>query len=1461
MHKFFSPRLLRAQAPTSLVASCLAISSAPAAWAQPVPDATLGMESSRVTPMAAGYRIDRGALRGANLFHSFSQFGVQGGQTVEFSNPAGVTNIFSRVTGTQISEINGILKNSGDANLFLINPNGIIFGPRGTLNIKGSFTASTASSVLFSDGSNFSAIAPQPMPLLTIDSMAPIGLQFEGLNSGAMIKTLGNLAAGKNLTLAAGNLALEGQLLSGADLILTAQETLKARDSMETPFIAQSGGHLLAQGRRGVDIFALNHATSGLLSGGDLTIQSDGQINGDTQFSAIGKVRFENLSGGIGNWMSLHDPIIRSAGDVSFGDYSGASLQIFAGGSVTISGTVTITGTESFASQYVNEIVQLSDGISQVSVTPSTRPTLDIRAGTLAFNCLPATCGLSGGTSPSNLDRNENPSSSNILVANVRMKQPDGLVLITNQYKPNLNLSGTIQVGSVNTQSELGNSADIFIDSRGDILLPENGHIDSSSLSLQGRGGNISLMAAENFIAPNYLIASETLGTDRGGDIKISGRRIDLIEGTAISTITTGPGKAGNITLDASEAIKISGPPNRATVAGVFTANISPTGTGSAGNITIRTPQLTIRDKAFIAASTQGAAAGGNIDITAAQTVQLNQGAIKSTTEGTGKAGNVSIRSGLLDLKNGSLISTETEGSFSTGNAGELKIATQKLLVSGGSRISSNTLGQGKGGDTQITATDSVELTGTDTAILTGSEISGNAGKLTINTNRLTLQNKAAIGTLTNGSGQGGELLINADDSINLIGSGGTFPGGIFAFTNGTGNAGRTTLNTNRLSIFNGAFVYTNSNDTNDGQAGTLIINAKESVIISGQSPDKKFPSSIFSESGSSSDAGNIQISTKYLSLLDGGNISAQTAAIGHGGTIEIDAANDVLLSSPTSERPSVINVRATGAGNAGSLKIKAENLIVKDGAQIFAETTGSGQAGNLTANIQNNLFIRGSSKDNQYTSRLFFDSLGSGAAGNLVISAKNLKLSEGGQISAENISAQQGGNIELKDLQTLEVDQGKISASTNTGQGGNVNINGQQNPVDTITVRNSGKISAEAKNYSGNAGSVNLKAKKVTLEASAKISSSNKSGESQGVTLSNLETLRIDGLGSEITASTESGTAGGIAINQAAGATRARSIVLSDRGKLSVAVTTTQNAQAKAGGIALAADQLTVQTGAEISATATSGTAGNLNLTAGNVLLDQGKIKTATDSGNGGEINLTFDRLMWLKNDSAISATAGTAQAPGKGGNITIKSPTGFILALPSKVGSPGVGNPPTGSDITANAYSDQGGQITIKAQGRFGMTPRSRSDWKPGIIPDPSKLPTNDITAISQQNPSRDGQVSVNAAQLDQGLTQVPKEPRSADIAESCQASGGQEAVRYFEIGRGGLPPRPDEPLSMDLLEWSQASGHGQVALTPWTHQVVSQTPVLASPTAPLSTLKPAPAHEPLTDRSRLRPPCHSN
>ncbi|MEH2369422.1 filamentous hemagglutinin N-terminal domain-containing protein [Nostoc sp.] len=209
-----------------------AFSQASPAKAQITPDNTLGAEASQLNQNqiingVSGDKINGGATRGSNLFHSFSEFNIKEGQRVYFANPSSIENILTRVTGGNASNIFGTLGVDGAANLFLINPSGILFGENAQLDVQGSFVGTTANGVQFGNQGIFSATNPKAPALLTIQ---PSALFFNQLNQGTGIQNNSVAPAGtdssgvsrfglrvgdgKSLLLVGGNVSMDGGQLN-----------------------------------------------------------------------------------------------------------------------------------------------------------------------------------------------------------------------------------------------------------------------------------------------------------------------------------------------------------------------------------------------------------------------------------------------------------------------------------------------------------------------------------------------------------------------------------------------------------------------------------------------------------------------------------------------------------------------------------------------------------------------------------------------------------------------------------------------------------------------------------------------------------------------------------------------------------------------------------------------------------------------------------------------------------------------------------------------------------------------------------------------------------------------------------------------------------------------------------------------------------------------------------------------
>ncbi|NER92685.1 MAG: filamentous hemagglutinin N-terminal domain-containing protein [Symploca sp. SIO1B1] len=721
-------------------------------FAQIIPDNTLGAESSVVIPninindLPADH-IAGGATRGVNLFHSFLEFNVSNGQRVYFANPTGIENILSRVTGTNPSEIFGTLGVNGGANLFFLNPNGIILGEDATLDIRGSFTATTANSFTFLDGNEFSASNPQGPPLLKIN--VPIGLQYGQPQPGA-IANRGNLAVGQDLTLSAGEVTSTGKLyapggevvvegvsgnvqvqyleaqtatLSAKDnlilqesqlgtqenLTLLAEDTVQVRDSAANPFIAAAGGELLIQGNREVDIFALNHPDSGLFSLGDMVLRSANPVGGDAHYWSGSSFRIEQLDGSLGDLFSLYDPIIRSKGDVEFEGYRGTSLHILAGGQVKFDtaiitapglGNDTINPTET----PILANVTLSDGTPLV-INGNAQATLDVRAGMNPAAIDDNSLGTIGADFPHPVNRffntlflqqleppddNTVATSADITIGNVRILAPDGLVLLTNQYQPNPLLPGgdiTLTKGDVFgfgiSTRSLINSGSVILDSRSDITLEDD--IFVSSIATQGKSGDIAFLAQNDItLNPGSRIQTNSF-LGEGGNITFKSGDITLGDGTLLIS-TSRQGNAGDINFLAQNDITLN-PDSR------LQAN-SLLGEGGDINFLAQNDITLNPDSRLQADSLLGK--GGDITFVNQNNITLNPGSRVQASGSLG--GNLTLNSGgTISVNNGRILSSSLADVPGL-TAGNIEITADSLTLTDDIRVATTTNGKANAG-------------------------------------------------------------------------------------------------------------------------------------------------------------------------------------------------------------------------------------------------------------------------------------------------------------------------------------------------------------------------------------------------------------------------------------------------------------------------------------------------------------------------------------------------------------------------------------------------------------------------------------------------------------------------------------------------------------------------------------------------------------------------------------------
>ncbi|MDX2243148.1 MAG: filamentous hemagglutinin N-terminal domain-containing protein [Leptolyngbyaceae cyanobacterium bins.302] len=1027
-----------------LILSCLTVGlSIPPALAQLelIPDTALDRNlGTQVIQNGVGNEVIMGGTRsqnGQNLFHSFQEFNVRENRSVYFQNPTGVQNILTRVTGRDPSDILGTLGVLGNANLFLLNPNGILFGPNAQLQIGGSFFASTANSFKFSDGREFSATNPQAPPLLTVN-ITP-GLQSGSIAAGSTIINRGNLVAGQDLVLEGDRLDLQGQLIAGRDLSLKAQNRLQARDSPIAPLMVRAKGNLWVQGDRAVDIVALSHPQSGFFASGNLVLRSANTVNGDARFQAGGSFRIERLDGTPGNLTSPQDPFIFAAGDVVLGDYIGDSLHIWAGGSVTL-GDVEITGVD-LANSLV-ETVTLSDG-STIEINGAAVPTLDVRAGVdwaqlggLPGNVDSDGLGAAFGTSA---------TSADITIGDIF--NFTGTVLITNQYAPNRALSSPngIRTGSIDVSNadSNGNQFDadagtVVIDARTNFSL--NNDTIFANTFVNGRNSGGVRLLAEGAIAFNTgsvvtNVTNNVVGN--GGDITVNSGSLVLANGSSLSSDTLGFGNAGNITVQVRDTVSLFGQDATGVVSSINT-NVGNTGSfaeGNGGNISITARSIFLQDNAFFDTSvfnggtSEDPAIAGDVQITASDTVSFDRSRVFSNvTAGTvGFGGDITITTGSASFTNGSSLISSLQAQDQTfagavGEAGNITINAQGLVSFDG--VSPN--------GSISTAESNVGLGAV-----------GDAGKITINAGELSLTNGAELSSGTYGLGNAGDIVVRTQGSVRVDNS--LIDSQVGEEVEGL--AGKIDIAADSLTLTNGGQILTLTRGL--GNAGAINLAVRDRITLDGVSPDG-FRSAIASdvESTGEGTSGGITINTGSLFIRNEAELTASTKGFGNAGSIFITARDQVNLTGdgsatpndiPEGLVPNSINSSADrgSTGNGGSIRIDTPRLFVNQGARILVSNLEEGQAGSIMLNT------RSTTLDQGYIQA----TTSSGNGGDITLNVRDILLLRRGSLISATAGTEQaggnGGNITIRSAFIVGVlrENSDITANAFTGRGGNINI------------------------------------------------------------------------------------------------------------------------------------------------------------------------------------------------------------------------------------------------------------------------------------------------------------------------------------------------------------------------------------------------------------------------------------
>ncbi|MGK7900570.1 MAG: filamentous hemagglutinin N-terminal domain-containing protein [Hormoscilla sp.] len=716
------------------------------AMAQIIPDGTLP-QNTIVTPEGNSFQIEGGTRAGGNLFHSFTEFGVPTGGEAFFNNAADVGNILSRVTGGKISHIDGLIRANGGANLFLINPSGIVFGPNARLNIGGSFLGSTADSIVFPDGSTFSATNSE-RPLLTID--IPIGLNFRS-SPGAIVNRSG--AGSDNVT--------GLQVLPGQTLALIGGKIENEGGQISGPGSRVELGGLTETGTVGLGSdWSLSFPLSGMMADVSFTEGSAIDVSGGSIAINAGNVEIiegSQLRTGIGasqvvrstEVLTTNDVVIDAVGDIIIADGSAIANQV----------AELATGNSGNINIRAGGMLEINNAL--VSANTLGRG----NAGNVNINVRSLSVSNGGEVTASTLDSG---NGGNVTINAADVAAFDG---IGGEEASSGSVAVTVARGAV------GNGGKLLVNTG--TLSVTNGATLVANTFGQGDAGDIEINASEVFIngaGTNNAgtVVGSGIGSQVFGDAVGNGGRIDITTDSLsvssrgiLAVAVAGTGDAGELKINATDTVSFDGL-GTSGLTGAVSLVLS-AGVGDGGTIAITAPSVILTNGAQLNTSTFGEGKGGNVLVNANSFVQSNGGRIRTRTRGAEQAGNITLNISSEYIIQGHIIQGGEEiesGLFATseratGAGGNISIATDSLTVRDGAEISVSSDAEGNAGEISIAA-NGLRL---DNGAIGAESANGRGGNISLPASEsLILRRNSAIsataGTSESGGGDGGNITI-----------------------------------------------------------------------------------------------------------------------------------------------------------------------------------------------------------------------------------------------------------------------------------------------------------------------------------------------------------------------------------------------------------------------------------------------------------------------------------------------------------------------------------------------------------------------------------------------------------------------------------------------------------------------------------------------------------------------------
>ena len=1030
----------------SLVAQMISGSFLILSWAQaPLPrdvqtDGSLGVATTLggldvTIPAALGKQMP--ASNSVNLFHSFARFNVQTGGSVTFTGSNTIENIISRVTGTQNSLIDGLLASSiNNANLFLLNPNGVIFGPNASLDVSGSFYASTANFLRFDDDFEFQ-VANQNEPLLT--AAQPSAFGFIGLSPPG-------LATGSQAAIKINGLNTQGTpvIVIGRDSTLQNSEDVLPGIEIHGPLLSQGGPVTLASVASD-GVIPLNNATGVTLFDG----------NGNSLLSNLGQIE-------IGSNNSNIDTIIDLSGD------SGESLFI-RGGKLVMENASAKVATGNNAGGEINIKVSdfiLKNGVSLETITTDsgTAGDIHIEAGTVEANI-------------AEVDGNGNPVPLEFATTD-RVKiasESTGIDLDNNEIINDLDDLATGDAGGITIKAD----KEIFA---------SNTQIHTKALG-EGGIGNINISTSNppsKIIFIDSLISSQVNDISDGAATKpepaaitISASTLNMMlmehpSGNAgevgIFNSTSGARDASKILLQASDTATFQGTtrnegtPDETAILLPLLSRVPRTAQGNGGDIEIDVDGGRVNlDRLALSTTTTfepepddpvptQTGLGGGFTITAEE-VMISQAAISSRTTGFSDAGDIQLhatesvtiqKSNIITSSIASetfpVLDSETE---KTGTAGAFTVKAKSLAIDD-SVIDSVTSGLGNG----------AEITFNVDALATNSLLPAKPDSVFPRV-RISSSSTGQFGSPGSNDGKAGSVTIQGEggsgtkvgDGTNGLGPLELTDTAISTEAQDNGEGGAILIASNSPTTFNNTTLsadVTNGTDAPGTSTGSIIVNAPTLTIAGG---------SLTAQTKGTRNAGDVVLSVGSVTTSQGtqpipvegtltdrvqiSSSSVGTETTGGAGSLSVVAEDfSSPVPGPIAFAQTDISTRSEGTGASGDIFVQGEQVVA------LTDTTISANVRNTTEGDTARAFIGLSAPDLQVRGGgITAQTTGSRGAGDVVLSVGSVTTSQGTQ------------PIPVEGTLTDRVQISSSSVGTETTGGvGSISINGPDSTLENPT-------------------------------------------------------------------------------------------------------------------------------------------------------------------------------------------------------------------------------------------------------------------------------------------------------------------------------------------------------------------------------------------------------------------------